>query len=128
MDRLIPQFEKLKQGSRIVSHQFEMPGIKPDKTLIVQSKEDGDNHRIFLWTTPLRKESNSSTSPTLPISACQELGALHGAASQFTVETHANDKRVFLLFRQPAELYFSGPPLCFRDAAADGWHPDGFWC
>jgi tRNA A58 N-methylase Trm61 len=56
MERLIPQFEKLKPGSRIVSHQFEMPGVKPDKTLIVESKEDGDNHRIFLWTTPLRKE------------------------------------------------------------------------
>jgi outer membrane protein assembly factor BamB len=56
MERLIPQFEKLKPGSRIISHQFEMPGVKPDKTLIVESKEDGDNHRIFLWTTPLRKE------------------------------------------------------------------------
>ena len=56
MERLIPQFEKLKPGSRILSHQFEIPGVKPDKTLIVESKEDGDNHRIFLWTTPLRKE------------------------------------------------------------------------
>jgi len=56
MERLIPQFEKLKPGSRIISHQFEIPGVKPDKTLIVESKEDGDNHRIFLWTTPLRKE------------------------------------------------------------------------
>ena len=25
MDRLIPQLEKLKSGSRIISHQFEMP-------------------------------------------------------------------------------------------------------
>ncbi len=57
MERLIPQFEKLKPGSRIVSHQFEMPGIKPDKTLIVESKEDGDQHRILLWTTPLKKET-----------------------------------------------------------------------
>ena len=56
MERLSPQLEKLKPGSRIISHQFEMPGIKPDKTLIVESKEDGDKHRIFIWTTPLRKE------------------------------------------------------------------------
>lgn len=55
MERLIPQLEKLKPGSRIVSHQFEMPGIKPDKTILVESKEDGDQHRIFMWTTPLNK-------------------------------------------------------------------------
>jgi hypothetical protein len=54
MERLIPQFEKLKPGSRIVSHQFEMPGVKADETFIVESKEDGDKHRIFLWTTPLK--------------------------------------------------------------------------
>jgi outer membrane protein assembly factor BamB len=54
MERLIPQFEKLKPGSRILSHQFDMPGVKPDKLLIVESKEDGDKHRIFLWTTPLK--------------------------------------------------------------------------
>ena len=56
MERLIPQFEKLKPGSRILSHQFDMPGVKPDKQLIVESKEDGDKHRIFLWTAPLKKE------------------------------------------------------------------------
>jgi outer membrane protein assembly factor BamB len=55
MERLIPQLDKLKPGSRILSHQFEMPGVKPDKTWIVESKEDGDKHRIFLWTTPLKK-------------------------------------------------------------------------
>jgi len=54
MERLIPQFEKLKPGARIVSHQFEMPGVKADEMLIVESKEDGDKHRIFLWTTPLK--------------------------------------------------------------------------
>ena len=59
MERLIPQFEKLKPGSRILSHQFDMPGVKPDKLLIVESKEDGDKHRIFLWTAPLKKELSS---------------------------------------------------------------------
>src|SRR5207248_1932134 len=29
--RLIPQLEKLKPGSRIVSHSFAMEGVKPDK-------------------------------------------------------------------------------------------------
>jgi hypothetical protein len=55
MERLIPQFEKLKPGSRILSHQFEIPGVIPDKSFIVESNEDGEKHRILLWTTPLKK-------------------------------------------------------------------------
>ena len=57
MERLIPQLDKLKPGSRILSHQFEMPGVTPDKTFIVESKEDREKHRIFMWTTPLKKNS-----------------------------------------------------------------------
>lgn len=56
MERLIPQFEKLKPGSRIVSHQFEMPGIQEDAMFVLKSKEDGAKHRIFLWTTPLKRK------------------------------------------------------------------------
>ncbi len=55
MERLIPQFEKLKPGSRIISHQFELPGLKPDQTWIMESNETGDKHRILLWTTPLKR-------------------------------------------------------------------------
>jgi hypothetical protein len=54
LQRLRPQFERLKPGSRIVSHQFEIPGFRPEKTLLVRSNEDGDQHRILLWTTPLK--------------------------------------------------------------------------
>ena len=55
--RLIPQLEKLKPGSRIVSHDFAMQGIKPDRIIRMVSKEDGVEHAIYLWTTPLKKES-----------------------------------------------------------------------
>ncbi|UCE48473.1 MAG: class I SAM-dependent methyltransferase, partial [Phycisphaerales bacterium] len=54
--RLIPQLEKLKPGSRIVSHDFDMKGVKPDKVVEVTVKEDWDQHTIYLWTTPLKKE------------------------------------------------------------------------
>jgi outer membrane protein assembly factor BamB len=56
LQRLIPQFDKLKPGARIVSHQFALPGFKPDETVAVDSSEDGDKHRLFLWTLPLQKE------------------------------------------------------------------------
>ena len=55
--RLIRQLEKLQPGSRIVSHDFAMKGIKPDQIISMISKEDGVEHTIYLWTTPLKKES-----------------------------------------------------------------------
>lgn len=53
---LIPQLEKLKPGSRIVSHDFDMEGVKPDEVIQIVSKEDGVEHEIYLWTAPLKKE------------------------------------------------------------------------
>ena len=55
--KLIPQLEKLKPGSRIVSHDFDMKGVKPDKVIPV--KLDEREHTIYLWTTPLKKETES---------------------------------------------------------------------
>jgi len=52
---LIPQLEKLKPGSRIVSHDFGMEGVQPDKVITVNSNEDEDEHEIYLWISPLKK-------------------------------------------------------------------------
>ena len=54
LEKLVPQLEKLKPGSRIVSHQFEIPGVKRDEMVAVESNEDGDRHTLYLWTTPLK--------------------------------------------------------------------------
>jgi SAM-dependent methyltransferase len=53
--RLIPQLEKLQPGSRIVSHDFSMAGVKPDEVVKMNSAEDESLHTIYLWTTPLKK-------------------------------------------------------------------------
>ena len=58
--KLIPKFKTLKPGSRIVSHAFIIPYVRPDKTIHVKSKESGRNHTLYLWKTPLR---NPVTSP-----------------------------------------------------------------
>ena len=55
--KLIPQLEKLKPGSRIVSHGFGMRGVKPDKVVRITSKDDNTKHSVFLWTTPLKKQA-----------------------------------------------------------------------
>jgi outer membrane protein assembly factor BamB len=54
--KLIPQLEKLKPGSRIVSHAFDLPGMKPDKVISVTSAEDDVSRKVYLWTTPLKKD------------------------------------------------------------------------
>jgi SAM-dependent methyltransferase len=53
--RLIPQLEKLKPGSRIVSHSFRMKGVQPDKVVKVKCENGGSERQIYLWTTPLKK-------------------------------------------------------------------------
>ena len=58
--KLIPQLEKLKPGSRIVSHDFNMKGVTPDKVIKMTSKEDDQSHTIYLWTTPLKKDPKAA--------------------------------------------------------------------
>src|SRR5262249_43839333 len=59
--RLIPQLEKMKPGSRIVSHDFDMLDIiKPDKVIEVEAAADTGadkrSRRIYLWKTPYKKD------------------------------------------------------------------------
>ncbi|HID76636.1 MAG TPA: class I SAM-dependent methyltransferase [Planctomycetaceae bacterium] len=61
--KLIPQLEKLKPGSRIVSHAFDMRGVKPDKVVRFQSKKRNRTYTIYLWTAPLKKIDESSQEP-----------------------------------------------------------------
>jgi uncharacterized protein (TIGR03000 family) len=54
--KLIPQLEKLKPGSRIVSHDFDMRGVKPKQVVKITPKDSDREHTIYLWVTPLEKE------------------------------------------------------------------------
>ena len=33
-------------GSRVISHQFEIPGVPPDKVVVAESTEDGAKHTL----------------------------------------------------------------------------------
>jgi len=46
MKRLVPVFRALKPGTRIVSHQFPMPGWPPDE------RRQVDEAEILLWRVP----------------------------------------------------------------------------
>jgi SAM-dependent methyltransferase len=65
--RLMPQLEKLKKGSRIVSHEFDMRGAKPIKVLTIKEDETSEDydgydgfdlsHTIYKWVVPWEKEA-----------------------------------------------------------------------
>ena len=58
--KLIPQLEKLKPGTRIVSHDFDMQGIvTPDKTISVPS-DDNPQHTVYFWTAPLKRNDTNN--------------------------------------------------------------------
>jgi hypothetical protein len=48
--------EKLPAGARVVSHQFPIPGLKPDRVLRVTSAEDGVERPVYLYTVPFTRE------------------------------------------------------------------------
>jgi SAM-dependent methyltransferase len=61
--KLIPQLEKLAPGSRIVSHDFDMEGVEPEKvwTVIARDHREPVNreHYVYLWKTPLQKTAKA---------------------------------------------------------------------
>lgn len=53
--KLIPQLERLKPGSRIVSHDFDMKGVQPDQEVRIETNDTYISHTVYLWTCPLKK-------------------------------------------------------------------------
>lgn len=55
--RLIPQFQEMAPGSRIISHDFGIGDIKyiePDSTQQVLLEEENETHLVHRWDTPLK--------------------------------------------------------------------------
>jgi protein-L-isoaspartate O-methyltransferase len=54
--RLMPQLRQLNEGSRIVSHDFDMRGAKPKQVVTVRTDDEEEEHTIYLWSVPWAKE------------------------------------------------------------------------
>jgi precorrin-6B methylase 2 len=54
--KLVPQLQQLPPGARIVSHNFGIEGVTPDKVIRMTSHEDHEEHLIYLWTCPLERD------------------------------------------------------------------------
>jgi tRNA G37 N-methylase Trm5 len=57
--KLIPQLDKLKPGCRIVSHDFDMQGVRPKRLIKFDATDEKGNrreHKVYVWVTPLEKD------------------------------------------------------------------------
>jgi SAM-dependent methyltransferase len=54
--KLLPQFEKVKPGARLVCHNYDLEGIVADDTVEMISNEDNASHTLYLYTTPLKRK------------------------------------------------------------------------
>jgi hypothetical protein len=67
--RLIPQLQKLKPGSRIVSHDFDMEGVDPIKYWTVMAPDHRPPHKdrehyVYLWKAPITLKSAKDGGPS----------------------------------------------------------------
>lgn len=51
--KLIPQLEKLKAGSRVVSHDFDMKGVQPQRIVKLRPSDGDREHLVYLFNVPL---------------------------------------------------------------------------
>jgi len=54
---LRPKLEKLKPGTRIVSHDFDIDGVRPKKVRRVRSEDSHREHTIYFWVIPFEKDT-----------------------------------------------------------------------
>lgn len=53
--QLIPQLEKLKDGSRIVCHEFALKDFQHDRKITITTQPDGVPRDIYVYVLPLKK-------------------------------------------------------------------------
>jgi SAM-dependent methyltransferase len=51
--RLLPQLKKLKPGARVVSHDYDIEGVKPVTHLSMKPTPTDREHDIYFWIAPL---------------------------------------------------------------------------
>ena len=60
---LRPKFDQLRPGTRIVSHQFKIPGAKASQSLQVEAKDGGGKHPVYFYTVPIDHPGGALPNP-----------------------------------------------------------------
>lgn len=55
-NRLVPQLENLSAGARVVSHDYDISGVIPTRSLEIQPSGESREHSIFFYTMPFKRE------------------------------------------------------------------------
>jgi len=55
-ERLRPQLDSLRPGTRIVSHMYSIKGAKPVKKIEIHLEATRMDHPLYLWVTPIKWE------------------------------------------------------------------------
>lgn len=55
-NRLVPQLERLAAGSRVVSHNYDISGVTPAKSLEMTPRGESEAHSIFFYTMPFQRD------------------------------------------------------------------------
>ena len=53
MNKLLPQFQEMKDGCRIVAHDFWIDGVEPEAVIEFASAENSREAVVYLYRTPL---------------------------------------------------------------------------
>ena len=53
LQKLKPQFARMMPEAWIVSHQYKIPDVEPEREIIFKSGETGNDHRVLVYRTPL---------------------------------------------------------------------------
>lgn len=56
LKELKPKLAKLEPGTRIISHDYQIEGVKADKRVTLVSKETGAKHILILYTLPFEEQ------------------------------------------------------------------------
>ena len=55
MNKLVPQFDQMRPGCRIISHEYWIEGVEPDEVLECEGDMAEQPQAIYLYTTPLKR-------------------------------------------------------------------------
>jgi SAM-dependent methyltransferase len=62
-NRLLPQLEKLAPGARVVSHDYDIAGVVPTRSLGMTPRGEDREHSVFFYTLPFERARSLSLPP-----------------------------------------------------------------
>ena len=92
IQQLAPQFDQMKPGSRIVSHDYFIEGVEPERVVYVDVDSEQSQHVVYLYTLPLRWNPNMPNKPPVRGAADRADAEKSAAEKTGSIESNAHKK------------------------------------